>query len=42
MWKVWERREVHAGIWWEKVRERGHLKSLGIEGKIILKYIFNN
>jgi hypothetical protein len=27
------REEVHGGFWWGKVRERGHLEDLGIEGK---------
>jgi hypothetical protein len=33
------RREVHAGFWWIKLRERNHLKDLGIDERIILKRI---
>jgi uncharacterized protein YjiS (DUF1127 family) len=36
MWHVWGRRKIRAGFWWEKRRERGHLKNLSIDGKIIL------
>jgi hypothetical protein len=31
---------VHTGFWWGNVRERGHLKDLGIDKIIILKWIF--
>jgi hypothetical protein len=29
--------EVHATIWWRNVKEAGHLKGLGIDGREILK-----
>jgi hypothetical protein len=32
---------VRAEFWWEKLRERVHLKELGIDRRIILKPIFN-
>jgi hypothetical protein len=31
---------VHAGLWWENLRESDHLKDLGVDGRIILKFIF--
>jgi hypothetical protein len=35
------RGEVHKGFWWEHPSERDHLEDLGLNGKIILKLIFN-
>ena len=29
--------EVHTAIWWRNVKEVGHLKDLGIDGREILK-----
>jgi hypothetical protein len=31
---------VCKGFWWEILRERGHLADPGINGKIILRWIF--
>jgi hypothetical protein len=28
------------GFWWGNVRERDHLADLGVDGKIILRWIF--
>jgi hypothetical protein len=35
-------REVitHTGFWWGNMRERHRLEDLGIDGRIILKWIF--
>jgi photosystem II stability/assembly factor-like uncharacterized protein len=33
-------REVHTGIWWGDPREGEHLGDLGVDGRIILKWIF--
>jgi hypothetical protein len=35
-----ERLEVYTGFWWGKVTERDHLEDPGIDGRIILKWIF--
>jgi hypothetical protein len=31
---------VHKGFWWGNVRERYHLKDPGVDGRIILRWIF--
>jgi hypothetical protein len=38
----WETEEVHTGFWWTDLRERDHLEDPGIDGRIILKWIFKN
>jgi len=35
-----ERGEVYTGFWWVKLREGDHLEDPGIDGKIILRWIF--
>jgi len=32
--------EVHRGIWRGKLRKKGHLEDIGVDGRIILKWIF--
>jgi hypothetical protein len=34
------RGEVHTGFWWENLRERDNLENRGIDGRIILRWIF--
>jgi hypothetical protein len=34
------KREVHTGFWWGHLREGDHLGDPGVDGKIILKWIF--
>jgi hypothetical protein len=31
---------VYTGLWWGNLRERDHMEDTGIDGKIVLRYIF--
>jgi hypothetical protein len=41
MWHVWGKREVHTQFWWGDLREGDNLGDPGLDGRIILKWIFN-
>ena len=32
--------EVHIGFWWGNLRVEDHLKDAGVDGRIILKWVF--
>jgi hypothetical protein len=32
--------DVHTGFWWGDLREKDQLEELGIDGRVILKWIF--
>jgi hypothetical protein len=34
------KREAHTGFWWGDLREGDHLIDPGVDGRIILKWIF--
>jgi hypothetical protein len=34
------KREVHTGFWWGDLRQGDHLEDPGVDGSIILKWIF--
>jgi hypothetical protein len=34
------RGEGYTGLWWENLRERDHLGDPGVDGRIILRWIF--
>jgi hypothetical protein len=40
MWHIWETGEVHTGFWCRNLREREHLVDLGMDGSVILKWIY--
>jgi hypothetical protein len=39
VWHAWGRKEIHRVVWWRNLRGRDHFEDLGIDGRIILKYI---
>jgi hypothetical protein len=36
MWYIQDKREMHAGFWWQNLQERGHLEDVGIDGILTL------
>ena len=40
MWHVWWRGEAYTGFWWGNLRGRDHLEDPGVDGRIILRWIF--
>jgi hypothetical protein len=42
MWTVRERGMVHTEFWFGKLRGKYHLEDLDIEGRIIVKGVFNS
>jgi hypothetical protein len=40
MQHVLVRRDVYIGFWWENLRERVYLGDPGIDGRIILRWIY--
>jgi len=37
---LWGRDEVYTVFWWGNLRERDHLEDPGVDGSIILRWIF--
>jgi len=37
---IWEREEEYTGFWWGNLREQDHLEDRGVDGRIILRWIF--
>ena len=40
MWHVWGRGQAYTGFWWGNLRERDQLGDPGVDGRIILRWIF--
>jgi len=40
MWLVGKPGEVHTEFWWGNLRERNNFEDLGIDGKLILQWVF--
>jgi len=40
MWHMWGKGEMHTGFWWGNLSERDHLEDLGLDVRILLKWIF--
>jgi hypothetical protein len=40
MWHIWETDEVHTGLWWGDPRQGDHLEDVGLNERIIQKWIF--
>jgi hypothetical protein len=40
MYRLWGRGEAYTGYWCGNLREGNHLEDPGLDGRIILKWIF--
>jgi hypothetical protein len=40
MWLEWERGEVCMGFWWGNLRGKDHWGDPGVDGRIILRWMF--
>jgi len=39
---LWRRGEVYTELWWGNLRKNDHLEDQGVDGRIILRWIFRN
>jgi len=42
MWRVWGRREAYTEFWWGNLKERDHVGDPGLDGRMILRWIFRD
>jgi hypothetical protein len=42
MWHAWGRRDVHTGFSLGNLRERDYWEDLGVDGRIIFKWLLEN
>jgi hypothetical protein len=40
MWHVWVKGDVFTGLLWDNVTKRDHMDDPGVDGRIILRWIF--
>jgi len=40
--RLWETGEVHTEFWWGDLREIDHSEDLGVDGRIMIKWIIKN
>jgi hypothetical protein len=40
MYNIWGRGEAYTGFWWGNLRERDHFGDPGIDGRVILGWMF--
>jgi hypothetical protein len=40
MLRVWGRGRVYTGLWWRNLRKRDHLGDPGVDGRIILSWLY--
>ena len=40
MCNVWGKGGAYTGVWWGNLRERDHMEDSGVDGRIILRWIF--
>jgi hypothetical protein len=40
MWQLWGKGEVHGEVRWGNMKARNNLEHFGVDGRIILKFIF--
>jgi hypothetical protein len=41
MWHVLRRRRMYADLWQGNLKQRDHLEDVGVDGRIIIKWISN-
>jgi hypothetical protein len=37
LWNEWDRREMRTQFWWKNLKERDHLRDVGVDWKVIFK-----